>query len=262
MFGFSCAVRPVGIRPSAPAAKCSGSLVVPGQREQSSSQRFVLLLLLLASGMAVVALRGFYGFGVGSGFVLQVLIGVTAVALILQLHFAANRRLMREVSSALVAATYYTERLEKFSYVDPHTDLFNRRYLEQLFEQQIKWINRRGKAATLLLFEVASERHELPSEDLIVEAARILRSNFRGSDYIVRSAPHQLLVLMPETTGDEAHFALNRLSDKVDDWNLENNYLAMMLRHEMFVCFPGEDLWERLRGLEEKFCRSAPVLAE
>jgi len=181
------------------------------------------------------------------------------LVLVIYLQLSSQRKLLGEVSAALIAANSYVERLEHVSFIDPETQLFNRMYLDQLFNQQLKWLNRCGKSATLLLFEVLQDRHKSASNEMLIEAARLLRSNFRGSDCIIRNSAVQFLVLMPDTTEGLAQPALDRLRDKIDSWNLENVTSEMMLRHQLSVCPPGGDLWESLREVEEKM-REEPDL--
>jgi diguanylate cyclase (GGDEF)-like protein len=223
----------------------------------------VLLVAMLVAVLGLATAEFLHYFRLESGIVPEVLTGIAAVALVIHLNLATQRKLMREVSSTLNAAALYAERLEQFSFVDPNTELFNRKYLDQLFNQQLRWINRTGKAATLLLFDITCDGQNIAPEHVTAEAARLLRSNFRGSDYIVRYASHQLLVLLPETSEQQAEFALVRLGEKVDHWNLESHGSAMMLRHELEVCAPGGDLWATLQSVEAKLCwKSTPCVAD
>jgi diguanylate cyclase (GGDEF)-like protein len=186
------------------------------------------------------------------GFVPQLLVGFVILALVFYLHLASQRQLLGKVSTALIAATSYVDRLEQCSFVDPQTQLFNRRYLDQLFNQQLKWLNRSGKSATLILFEVVTDGKKSSAEEIAISAALVLRSNFRGSDYVVRNAADQFLVLLPDTTEDQAQFAMNRLTDKIENWNLENERSEMVLRHEINACPPGCNLWEKLSEVEDR----------
>jgi GGDEF domain-containing protein len=101
-----------------------------------------------------------------------------------------------------------------------------------------------------MLFEVLPDGHKSASEEIAIEAALVLRSTFRGSDYVLRNSATQFLALLPDTTRDQAQYALNRLSDKLDNWNLEHKRSEMVLRHELKTCPPGGDLWDTLREIE------------
>lgn len=214
--------------------------------------RILLSIAVLGGVISVLVPKSSSQLRVGIGFPPQLLIGFVILALVFYLHLASQRKLLRKVSTALIAATSYVDRLEQCSFVDPQTHLFNRGYLDQLFHQQLLWLNRCGKSATLLLCEVLPEGQKSSAEEIVIEAAFVLRSNFRGSDYVVRNSTDQFLVLLPDTTEDQAQYALNRLSDKVDNWNLENETCQMVLRHALSTCPPGGNLWAKLGEIEER----------
>jgi diguanylate cyclase (GGDEF)-like protein len=219
----------------------------------------ILLLLVLLVGMISMLVPEIHGRPLLEiRYVPQLLLGLAALVLIYNLHLAEQRRLLREVSTTLAAATLYVDRLEQFSVIDPQTQMFNRKYLDQLFNQQLRLLNRRGQLATLLLFDVRVEGQDSEAE-MIAEVAFVLRSNFRGSDYIVRIAAHRFLVLLPDTNEGQAQFALNRLADKIESWNLENPALEMAIRHQQRACPPGGNFWEKLREMEEQRKEPAPA---
>lgn len=221
--------------------------------------RILLFVVILGGVISVLVPRIFIHSRDELGFLPQLSVGFLVLVLIIYLQFSSQRKLLSEVSAALIAANTYVDRLEQVSFIDPETQLFNRMYLDQLFNQQLKWLNRCGKSATLLLFEVLQDRRKPAANEMVLAAARLLRSNFRGSDCILRNSAVQFLVLLPDTTEDLAQYALDRLSDKIDGWNLENTTSEMVLRHELSVCPPGGDLWESLREIEHKM-RNKPDL--
>ncbi len=226
---------------------------VPGRSDRETwSIRGLLLLLVLGILISVLVPGISPRWRVQVGFGPQALIGFAILTLVFYLHLASQRRLLRTVSTALLAATAYVDRLEQVSLIDANTQLFNRKYLDQLFNQQLKWLNRCGKSATLVLFEVLPHAQKPTGETVFIEAALVLRSSFRGSDYVLRNSGDQFLVLLPDTTEEEAQYALNRLTDKVDRWNLENEMFEMALRQELSTCPPGGDLWETLSKIEER----------
>lgn len=90
------------------------------------------------------------------------------------------------------------------------------------------------------------------ADEIYIGASYVLRSNFRGSDYIVRYFTDQFLVVLPDADDQQAQLALSRLIDKLDHWNLGNEKCEIALRLESTICPPGENLWEKLRELEER----------
>jgi diguanylate cyclase (GGDEF)-like protein len=214
--------------------------------------RILLLVLMVAEAIAVLVPRISNQWRGEFGFLPQILIGFVVLALIFTLHLALQRELLRDVSTALITATSYVDRLEQFSLMDPQTQLFNRRYLDQLFNQQLGWLNRGGKPATLLLLEVLPNGPIAVAEEIVIEAAFVLQSNFRGSDHVVRYSTDQFIVAMPDTNEQQAQIALSRLIDKVDHWNLANEKWEMALRLEVTTCPAGGNLWQKLSEIEER----------
>jgi diguanylate cyclase (GGDEF)-like protein len=123
-----------------------------------------------------------------------------------------------------------------------------------LFNHQLKWVNRCGKSATLLLIEALpnEQNADAAAEEIVIEAAFILRSNFRGSDYVMRYSTDQFLVVLPDTNEQQAQIALSRLIDKVDHWNLANEKRAITLRLALSTCPPDGNLWEKLSAIEKR----------
>jgi GGDEF domain-containing protein len=212
--------------------------------------RILLMVLMLAEVVAVFVPRFSNQWRSEFGFLPQILIGFVVLALIFTLHLAAQRKLLREVSTALVAATSYVDRLEQISLIDPPTQLFNRRYVHELFNHQLNWVNGKGKSATLLLLAVLPSEQKL--EQIVVEVAFTLRSNFRGSDYVIRYSADQFLVVLPDTDEQQAQFALSRLIDMIDHCNLANENWSTALRLALKTCHPDGNLWENLNNLEER----------
>jgi diguanylate cyclase (GGDEF)-like protein len=212
--------------------------------------RILLLVLMFVEVIAVSVPRFSNQWRGEFGFFPQILIGFVVLALIFTLHLASQRKLLRQVSTALIAATSYVDRLEQLSLIDPKTQLLNRRYLDELFNHQLKWLNRTGKTATLLLLEVLPNEQKASTEEIVIEAAFVLRSNFRSSDHVVRYCTDQFLVVLPDTNKQQAQIALSRLIDKVDHWNIANERREMALRLTLSTCPPDGNLWEKLSEIE------------
>ncbi len=229
-----------------------GLPVVSRNEREIRRIRILLVLLVLIELISVAVPKNSSLWRVEINAVPQLLIGFVFLVLIFALHLASQHKLLDEVSTALVAANSYVKRLEQLSLIDPPTQLFNRRYLDQLLNQQLKWLYRSGKSATLLMLELLPVGRGIAAEEIVIETAFVLRTNFRGSDYVVRYSNDQFLVVLPDTVEQQAQIALSRLIDKVDHWNFANQKCEMALRLELCTCPPGGNLWEKLGELEER----------
>ena len=236
----------------ATSALCPTVMEADHNDRELRSLRIFLLVLIVIESISAVAAMIFHSSRRGVSLLPQVLIGFVALAVILIRDLSSQRRTMREVSAALVAANSYVERLEQMSLIDPTTQLFNRRYLAEVFNHQLKGWARTGKQVTLLLLEVLASEQNASPEQIIIEAAFILRSNFRASDFLVRYDGNQFLVVLPDTNAQQAQIALSRLIDKIGRWNTANMSREIGLCLELSTCIPDAKMWERLNELEEK----------
>jgi diguanylate cyclase (GGDEF)-like protein len=212
--------------------------------------RVLLLILVVVEFLSVVVPRIGNRWRGEYGFLPQVLIGFVVLTLAFTFHLASQRKLLRELSAALATTKSELDRLEQMSPIDPPTQLFNRRYLDELFNHQLKWLNPGGKVATLMLLEVFGEEESSAAAELAVNAAPMLRSNFRQSDYVVRYSSCQFLLVLPETDSSHAQIALIRLIDKVDGWNTANPDRQIGIHLTLTSYAADGNIWETLHELE------------
>ena len=108
------------------------------------------------------------------------------------------------------------------SVLDAMTGLFNRRYamlyLTQIIEQNIA--TGRGFAvmvADLDHFKSVNDTYGHAAGDAVLtEAAHRLRRDLRAEDLIARVGGEEFLIVLPDTTQDEAEFAAERLRNQVE----------------------------------------------
>jgi diguanylate cyclase (GGDEF)-like protein len=63
----------------------------------------------------------------------------------------------------------------------------------------------------------------LEGDFLVVEFAKMLKRVFRGGDVVFRQGRDQFMVLMPDTSEQQADYPIQRLARSVEQWNLNNN---------------------------------------
>jgi ligand-binding sensor domain-containing protein/GGDEF domain-containing protein len=116
-----------------------------------------------------------------------------------QRHGAQRASLEQEVQTRTMQLHAAKARLEKASQTDPLTGLRNARYLANQIPADLAWYERDRKRSSdfdqalgLVLVELDGG-----SEVLLMQAAQLLGSLVRGSDYVVRWGDGFLLVLRP-----------------------------------------------------------------
>jgi diguanylate cyclase (GGDEF)-like protein len=204
------------------------------------------------------------------GYLPQLAAGLIALVVLLNLYLANERRRSDAKRIELVRDAAMQEVLRQATILDPVTQLLDRRYLEYLLPIEMARTNRTGAEFTLMLIEAISlqsirERQgEESANAFLMETTRVLRGNFRGSDSIMRYDAAQFLVIMPGTTKKQASIALQRLVERVDDWNVHSqDPWEMLLDCRLAACQPGDDCWSVLRQTERALAEdSVPLLSK
>jgi diguanylate cyclase (GGDEF)-like protein len=189
----------------------------------------------------------------------QFFFGLMALIVLFNMYVISQKKTMNATRRELIRELVFNERMESLSLLDPATQLFNRRGVDQLLSQEVARANRMGTGLTILVMkleslQVVNARFGLEAGDKFIgEAAKLLRNTFRGSDTLARYSGSEFLVIMPGTAEPQAEFAVKRFQDAVDQWNLatrtgwEMNYICGLATH-----VSGSDAGDLLRNAERK----------
>ena len=187
----------------------------------------------------------------------QLATGLIALIVLLNLYLASQRRISDTKRVELMRDAAVQDVLRQATILDPVTQLLDRRYLEYLLPVEMARTNRTGAEFTLMLVDTTSyqgirdRQGEEAANAFLIEATRVLKGNFRGSDSIMRYDTSQFLVIMPNTTKKQASIALQRLVEHVDDWNVHSqDPWEMLMDCRLAACQTGEDGWSVLRQTE------------
>jgi diguanylate cyclase (GGDEF)-like protein len=203
-----------------------------GRDLQLWSISFLVVVVLGAGFAALVAPNLVWHVGVFQAegrYLPQLFFGLISLILLFNLYVASQRRELNATRKALIQELMYTERLEGVSLVDPLTQLLNRRALDQMLAKEAARANRLGSTVSVLMihlndFKSINARFGRQTGDkILAEGAQLLKNTFRGSDLLFRYADDEFLVLMPDTTEEQAERAVERLLIEADRWNVESN---------------------------------------
>lgn len=131
-----------------------------------------------------------------------------------------------ELKNSHATITRQARSLEKLSYTDPLTGLYNRRHFdEQLNECWTSAIADDGDLSLILLdidhFKQVNDTYSHQVGDEVLEVvARELQQVVRGQDILARYGGEELVLLMPETHRDQAKEIGVRMRQKIEqfDW--------------------------------------------
>lgn len=113
------------------------------------------------------------------------------------------------------------KQLKDLSIRDPLTELFNRRYLEEFFEQELIRSRRKACHLSVIMLDIDHFKkfndtfgHEA-GDAVLYELGRFFKKEMRGSDVICRYGGEEFIILLPETAIDTAQRRAEQLRNNV-----------------------------------------------
>jgi diguanylate cyclase (GGDEF)-like protein len=168
------------------------------------------------------------------------------------------------VAIALERSTYYSlaGHLKELSITDPLTGLFNRRYFEDRFFEELHRSDRHNLFFSLAMIDIDdfklfndSEGH-LAGDEVLKGIANIAKDCLRVSDVIARFGGEEFTVIMPQTEKEEAMLVAERIRKSIKEqipstWNVfPRNAVTVSIG---IATFPsdGKDRKELIRNADK-----------
>ncbi|MCC7243915.1 MAG: GGDEF domain-containing protein [Acidobacteria bacterium] len=133
-----------------------------------------------------------------------------------------------EPASYTLANALRVARAEALSVTDDLTQLYNRRYLNDILRRETKRAMRSGQPLSLIFvdldgFKTINDTHgHLLGNRALVEAADVMRSCARDSDIVTRWGGDEFALLLPETGAEGAHAVAKRVRDRLERFTFLN----------------------------------------
>jgi diguanylate cyclase (GGDEF)-like protein len=198
----------------------------------------------------------------------QLFFGLICLIVLFNVYLLSQRVALNSTRKALISELVLNERLESLSLVDPLTQLFNRRALNELISHQLARSNRTGSPLTFLIMDLNDFRElntklgSMEGNRVLTEFARLLKKVFRGGDLIFRQGGDEFLVVMPDTSEQKAEHPLQRLLASVEQWNAENGKVFQLsFTWGMTGYVTGTGLEDVLRTVDRKLYQKMHNLA-
>jgi len=223
-----------------------------------------IVVLVLATGVLLLGFTNLL-WTQASHSALELAAGLVLLVVIFAGYVLYRRYGYTKTREELIREIIYSEKLQSLSLIDPLTQTFNLRYLDQVLPREINRANRHGTTITFMLIELAGwneavkKKGELVCDQMLMAAAQFLKDTFRGSDIVLRYDVRRFLVIMPETNENQAGCALKRMFSRVDSWHLESNApFELDLRAGMAAYLRGADANAVLKLAEERLQPGPP----
>lgn len=140
--------------------------------------------------------------------------------------------------------------------IDELTQVYNRRFLFDLLERNIKEFERSEIAFSLALLDLDYFKNindtygHLTGDKVLEEFASFLKENIRSTDTVFRYGGEEFVILFPKTTDEEAKSILNRILDdflKIPFHEQESQFHISFSAGVYMATNPGEGSLEILR---------------
>jgi len=126
-----------------------------------------------------------------------------------------------EFSAIAIENAQNFHKVEELTILDDHTRLFNSRHLKRQLEQEVVRATRFGHPVSLIFFDLDhfkrvndSHGHQAGSR-VLHEVGKLLLRTLRSTDVPVRYGGDEFVVLMPETSKDQALLAARRIGGEI-----------------------------------------------
>jgi diguanylate cyclase (GGDEF)-like protein len=117
------------------------------------------------------------------------------------------------------------EMLKQLSNTDPLTLLYNRRYMMEMLEKELKRANRKGTRLSLIMLDIdhfkrVNDRYGHQSGDqVLVAVANLAAAGLRSYDFTSRFGGEEFVVTLPETGHDDALMIAERIRSRIQMYN-------------------------------------------
>ena len=113
--------------------------------------------------------------------------------------------------------------LERETFTDPLTGVFNRRYLDRRLNEEVATARRYGRPLSVLLLDldnfkkINDEHGHQIGDQVLIGAGGIVSSELRASDVLARYGGEEFLVIAPHTALLKAAEQAERLRKRIED---------------------------------------------
>lgn len=152
---------------------------------------------------------------------------ISRVVYTMQLHNFRNNRIIAEQKRELAASN---EMLRRLSFLDPLTNIANRRYMQMVLEREWKLQARTGRPLAVIMIDIDwfklfndTYGHQSGDDCLRRVATALEAAVKRPADLVARYGGEEFIVLLPQTDRKGAICTGNRLMEAVRDLNIENS---------------------------------------
>lgn len=130
-----------------------------------------------------------------------------------------------DICAAAIQNARYFDRVRQLAYIDGLTGIFNRRYFEMRIEEEIERAHRYQGGLSVMMIDLDhfkklnDEFGHLLGDEVLRQVSSIFAQNLRKVDVACRYGGEEFVILAPQTSGEHAQAAAEKLRRVVAGWN-------------------------------------------
>jgi diguanylate cyclase (GGDEF)-like protein len=145
-----------------------------------------------------------------------ILLVLAAVILLLGVIYYFIVRLVRKINEA-------QRKLVELATIDDLTQLYNRRYFFERFNQEVERAKRYQRPLSCIILDIDYFKRvndtygHLSGDQVLIDIAQILKNSCRQSDLAGRYGGEELIILLPETEPNGAMIIADRIREIIEE---------------------------------------------
>jgi diguanylate cyclase (GGDEF)-like protein len=127
------------------------------------------------------------------------------------------------ISQLLQKINETQQKLMALASIDDLTQLYNRRYFFERFNQEVERAKRYQRPLSCVIMDIDYFKHvndsygHLAGDQVLIDIAQILKNNCRQSDLAGRYGGEELIILLPETEAGGAMIIADRIREMIEE---------------------------------------------
>ncbi len=222
-----------------------------------------LVILVLTGGLLSVLLPNVMwaqrAIRIEHAYLPQLFFGLVSLILLCNIYLLGQKLTLNATRRALIRELVLNERLESLSLIDPLTQLLNKRAVNELVPIEVARANRLGSNLTFMAIDldgfkaINAKFGSMEGDRVLLDFSKILKTVLRGGDIVFRQGGDEFLVVMPETSEQQADYPVERLLRGVEQWNLTHKKsYEMAFTYGLSAYVTGADYADALRVVDRK----------